>query len=412
MKKSIISILFICLTFNSFTQTKDKLEAIAKELKSYKTYQTNCNYTFSMPFGDALNFESSVVTQQIPTDTLCGFYYNFETNENFRNENFGDFIMYFKNASYNSYKGKVKKVSFEEKPDAFIDLKMGGGYRPAIQRSHQLYRITPYQLAKTINDIIDEGNSTIAQMPDTTIMQETCLRFLIKTENESITPGSDNKVTMRSNLELCFDKLHMYPVYYKNETKSDFINQYQIAYFKNTKVNMQLSDNYFSEENLLPQKWQSENIPVIKKSTSSLIGKKSPEWNLPVLNEKKRLSSNDFNGKYILLEFTATWCGHCIEAAKMMNRLEEQFGDSEKVALLSIFSSNIDKKEGVKNFAEKFDLKSTVLYSASDVGELFHIYSYPNFIIISPKGNVFMNFSGCNKGVEKNIVNVLSELTK
>lgn len=69
MRKSIFAILFICLSFNSFTQTKDKLKAIVKELRSYKTYQTNCNYTFSMPFGDAMTFESSIVTQQIPTDT-------------------------------------------------------------------------------------------------------------------------------------------------------------------------------------------------------------------------------------------------------------------------------------------------------------------------------------------------------
>jgi hypothetical protein len=117
MKKSIIAILFICISFNSFAQTNDKLIEIAKGLRSYNTYQTNCNYTFSMPFGDALNFECLIVTQQIPNDTLCGFYYNFETIENYRNENFGDFSMYFENAVYNSYKGKVKKISFKEKPE-------------------------------------------------------------------------------------------------------------------------------------------------------------------------------------------------------------------------------------------------------------------------------------------------------
>lgn len=412
MKKSIIATLFICICFNSFTQTNDKLKEITKGLRSYNTYQTNCNYTFSMPFGDALNFECLIVTQQIPNDTLCGFYYNFETNENFRNENFGDFSMYFKNAVYNSYKGKVRKVSFEDKPEAFSDLKMGGGYRPAIQRSPQLYNITPYQLAKKINDIIEDSTSTIIQMPDTTIMQKVCLRFVIKTENESIVPGSVNKIIVKSNLELCFDKLQLYPVYYKNDVKSDYINQYQIAYFSNTKVNLPLSDNYFSEEKLLPQNWQTENTPVVNKNPSSLLGEKAPDWNLPILDKNDKLSNNDLKGKYMLLEFTATWCVHCIEAAEMMNRLEEQFGDNEKVAILSIFSSSIDKKEGIKKFAEKHKLKSTILYSASEVGEKFQVYGYPNVVIISPEGKVFMNFSGYSEGVEKNIVNILSQLIK
>ena len=412
MKKSIIAILFICISFNSFTQTNDKLIKIAKGLRSNNTYQTNCNYTFSMPFGDALNFECLIVTQQIPNDTLCGFYYNFETNENFRNENFGDFSMYFKNTVYNSYKGKVKKITFEEKPDAFVDLKMGGGYRPAIQRSPQLYNITPYQLAKKINDIIEERNSTIIQMPDTTIMQEACLRFIIKTENESIAPGSVNKIIVKSSIELCFDKLNLYPVYYKNDVKSDYMNHYQIAYFSNTKINLPLSDKYFSEENLLPKNWQVENTPVMNKNPSSLIGEKAPDWNLPILDKNENLSNNDLKGKYLLLEFTATWCAHCIEAAEMMNRLEEQFGNTDKVAILSIFSSNIDKKGGIKKFAEKHNLKSTILYSASEVGEKFQVYGYPNFVVISPEGKVFMNFPGYSVGVEKNIINVLSELTK
>ena len=148
----------------------------------------------------------------------------------------------------------------------------------------------------------------------------------------------------------------------------------------------------------------------MNKNPGSLIGKKAPDWSLPILGENMKISIRDLKGKYILLEFTATWCAHCIEAANMMNRLEEQFGDSEDVALLSIFSSDIDKKEGIQKFAEKLNLKSTILYSASDVGELYQVYSYPNFIIVSPEGKVFMNFPGYSEGVEKNIVNVLTEL--
>ena len=400
MRALIITILFICISFNSFTQTQGKLKVIAEKLSSYSTYQTNCNYTFSMPFGDALNVESSIVTQQIPSDTLTGCYYNFSINEKFRSKEFGDYSMYFKNAVYNSYQGIVKKTSFEEKPGAFVDLKIGNGYRPAIQRSSQFYYITPYQLAIKINESIEDSNSEIIQMPDTTILNEECLRYIIITD----------KNTSTKNLELCFHKSHLYPVYYRVDVKSDFNDQYRIAYFSDTKVNLSLPDNYFSEENLLPKDWQDKNTPETKKSTSSLIGEKAPDWSLPILGKNEKISNNDLKGKYILLEFTATWCAHCIEAAKMMNRLEDQFGDSENVALLSIFSSDIDRKEGIQKFAEKFNLKSTILYSASDVGKLYQVYSYPNFIIISPEGKVFMNFPGYSEGVEKNIVNVLTEL--
>ena len=403
MKTSIIVILFVSISFNSFTQTRDKLKVIAKELSNYSTYQTNCNYTFSMPFGGTtLNYEALIVTQQIPTDTLADCYYNFSTKEEYRNENFNDFSMYFKNAVYSSYKGKVKKTKFEEKPKAFTDLKIGEGFRPAIQRSPQLYYITPYQIAQRIDEIIEEKNSKIVQMPDTIISNEVCIKFFITT----ITSSASNI------LELCFHKKHGYPIFYRNDSESKVGKQFRMAYFTDTKVNVSLPENYFSETNLLPSNWQNVDIPSVNKTPDNLIGDKAPNWNLPVLNSNNYLSNSDFKGKYILLEFTATWCAHCIRAAEMMNRLEEQFGDNEKVAILSIYSSNIDKKEVVENFADKQKLKSTILYSASEVGEKYQVYSYPNFIVVSPEGKVFMNFPGYSEGVEKNIINVLSELTK
>jgi thiol-disulfide isomerase/thioredoxin len=412
MKKIIIGVLSVFLVLNANSQAKDNLKIIAEKLSSYKTYKTKCSYTFSMPFGDALYCETSIVTQKIQTDTLSGFFYNFSMDEGFRNENFGDFYMYFKNAVYSSYKGEVKKTSFEEKPEAFVGSNTRDGYSPAIQHSPQLYYITPYQLAKKMNEIIIDNNFKVIQLPDTVIMEELCLRFIIKKENESKDPWSDNKINVKKNLELCFNKSELYPVYYKNDVKNDIMNSLQIAQFENTEVNLSLPDEYFTEENLLPKNWQTEIIPVLNKNPANLIGEKAPDWKLPILDNNKNLSSKDLKGKYILLEFTATWCKYCIDAAQMMNRLEEQFGDSEKIAMVSIFSSDIDKKEGIKEFSEKFNLESTILYSASDVGEKYQIFAYPQFFIISPEGKVFMHFSGYGSGLEGNITNLLAALIK
>ena len=133
---------------------------------------------------------------------------------------------------------------------------------------------------------------------------------------------------------------------------------------------------------------------------------------MPVLDKNENLSLKDFKGKYLLLEFTATWCVHCIEAVQMMNKLEEQFGDSEEIAMVSIFSSDIDKKEGIEKFAEIHNIKSTILHSASDVAEKYQIYGYPQFFIISPEGKVFMHFSGYGSGLDGNISNLLATLIK
>ena len=77
-----------------------------------------------------------------------------------------------------------------------------------------------------------------------------------------------------------------------------------------------------------------------------------------------------------------------------------------------MFSSSIDKKEGISKFAEDQKIKSTILYSASEVGETYQVFAYPNFLILSPKGKVLMNFQGYNSTTEKNIINVLTEFTE
>jgi thiol-disulfide isomerase/thioredoxin len=142
---------------------------------------------------------------------------------------------------------------------------------------------------------------------------------------------------------------------------------------------------------------------------SSLIGQTAPEWKLPILGKDEILSDKDLLGKYILLEFTATWCSSCIPAAEMMNRLEDKLKSVENVAIVSIFSSRVDTKDGILKFVEKNNLRSTVLYSATEVEKKYHISSYPNFLIVSPKGKVLIYYHGFNETVEKNIFSMLSE---
>jgi len=383
-------------------QPNEILKEIAEELSSYTTYQTDCNYTFSMPYGAPMNFEALMITQKVEGDSLCGFYYNFNTKESFRGENFHDFIMYFNNVLYESYLGKVKKTDFNQNNGVFKNRESGSGYIPAAQKSHLFYNITPYELSNRILSFIKDSNTSIVQYQDTVITGESCLRFEFFKQTSTVV----------STTELCFNKNKHFPVYYKSEAKSKMLDSYQVAYLRNTKINEILPKDYFSEENLLPKNWDKENATESEKKPQNLIGSKAPSWKLPVLNTNEYFSNNEFVGKYLLLEFTATWCVHCIEAAEVINKIEERYGDSEKLAILSIFSSNIDSESGIRKFAEKHNLKSKILFSGEKVGKEYHVNGYPNFFIISPEGIVFMNFEGYSESLENNLMNLLNELTK
>ncbi len=183
------------------------------------------------------------------------------------------------------------------------------------------------------------------------------------------------------------------------------------ACFTETFVNPSLPINYFSEENLLPKNWQKRTKVKKASSPSDLVGKKAPEWVLPILGQEKSLSLSDLKGKYIFLEFTATWCGVCNAATEGLNRIEEKYSNQSNLAFVKIFSSKRDNIKSISSFVEKHQIKSIILYNATDTEKEYNIYGYPIYFLISPKEKVISIFGYC-EGFEDYLTNSLKVYIK
>ena len=86
MKRTSFVFLLILISIVSYSKPKPILKAIAKKLNSFQTYQSDINFTSYVSYGGfgTHTMEAMIVTQKVPADSLCGFYYNFETAQNFR----------------------------------------------------------------------------------------------------------------------------------------------------------------------------------------------------------------------------------------------------------------------------------------------------------------------------------------
>ena len=378
---------------NQFPQ----LKLISDRLNSITNYEADCDLVITSSAQGTMHSASKLITKKIPADTLCGFYYYFKTHEEFK-KNDTDFSAFFNNAYYSSRNGAINKYSFFDEPDKFKDTEViienGKGCYPAIQRSSIYLRALPKELSEFIDKSLADNDVIIIQRPDTLIGGKYCIKYIINANNLVYSPST----------ELCFEKVSFFPTYYKSNS-GGMDPQYIIATISNTTVDQQMPANYFSEENLFGRKIEKNNKGINDKQLK--IGEVVPDWELPVLGKMIKLSSKELRGNYILLEFTGTWCPHCWDAVKMMNRLENEFNGNNKLSILSVFSTDIDNEEKITKFAIEQKIKSTILHSAKSVGDKYFVTGYPTFFIIDPMGKLVLTIAGYRQDVENEIINYL-----
>ena len=115
-----------------------------------------------------------------------------------------------------------------------------------------------------------------------------------------------------------------------------------------------------------------------------------------------RVRLSDFvgkDGKYVLLDFTASGCGPCIQANKELRQMVKTYSDS-----LQIISFSTDsRKEVWLNSLKRDSVSWPSLWSAEDVetgciSVPYEIRSTPRFFVIDPQGKVIQKLRGYGKG--------------
>ena len=137
-------------------------------------------------------------------------------------------------------------------------------------------------------------------------------------------------------------------------------------------------------------------------------GKPAPDFEMMDVNGKKcRLS--DLKGKYVFVDFWATWCAPCREEIPHMAKLQEHFANDSRIALVSI-SVDANVKTW-KNFLAKdkptweqyvVDAKNNAILDKE-----YRIFGIPHFMLLDPEGCFVQysftrpSFSGCAEEIEQ-----------
>ncbi len=111
----------------------------------------------------------------------------------------------------------------------------------------------------------------------------------------------------------------------------------------------------------------------------SVLGKPGPELTV----EKWLTPKPETKGKFVLIDFWATWCGPCRQAIPELNGYQKKFGD--KLVVIGVSDEPEEKVRALQSPALEY---SSAIDTQARTKTLLEVTGIPHLIIMDPAGIV------------------------
>ena len=137
------------------------------------------------------------------------------------------------------------------------------------------------------------------------------------------------------------------------------------------------------------------------------VGDRAPEFDITA-DDGQGVRLADFRGKFVLLNFWATWCPPCVDEMPSLNLVHERLSDR---GLVVLGISVDEQKDEYEAFLEGANIRfPTVRDPERKVSTLFGTVKYPETYLIDREGIVIRKYIGPEDWSQAEIFNYLSSL--
>lgn len=114
-----------------------------------------------------------------------------------------------------------------------------------------------------------------------------------------------------------------------------------------------------------------------------LLGKHAPEFQYPTFDNQV-ISLTSLKGKYVLLDFWESWCGHCILSLPKMQKLYETY-HPKGLEVIGITTENSSK---IKELIKANGLGYQTLNADKKILTSYEVNGRPTYILIDPSAKI------------------------